>query len=66
MQKRRRFKQTETLEQRLTEEAAKLRKEAQGTPPGLERELLIKRARQTETASHLSEWLTSPGLQPPK
>jgi hypothetical protein len=36
MQKRRRFKQTETLEQRLTEEAAKLRKEAQGTPPGLE------------------------------
>jgi predicted trehalose synthase len=66
MQKRRRFKQTESLEQRLTEEAAKLRKEAQGTPPGVERERLIKRARQAETASHLSEWLTSPGLQPPK
>jgi hypothetical protein len=66
MQKRRRFKQTETLEQRLTEEAAKLRKEAQGTPPGVERERLIRRARQAETASHMSEWLTSPGLQPPK
>jgi predicted trehalose synthase len=66
MQTRRRFKQTESLEQRLTEEAAKLRKEAQGTPPGVERERLIKRARQAETASHLSEWLTSPGLQPPK
>jgi predicted trehalose synthase len=66
MQKRRRFKQTESLEQRLTEEAAKLRKEAQGTPPGVERERLIKRARQAETASHLSEWLASPGLQPPK
>jgi predicted trehalose synthase len=66
MQTRRRFKQTESLEQRLTEEAAKLRKEAQGTPPGVERERLIKRARQAETASHLSEWLASPGLQPPK
>jgi len=66
MQMRRRFKQTETLEQRLTEEAAKLRKEAQGTPPGITRERLIRRARQAETASHLSEWLMSPGLQPPK
>ena len=66
MQKRRRFKQTETLEQRLTEEAAKLRKEAQGTPPGVERERLIRRAWQAETASHMSEWLTSSGLQPPK
>ena len=62
----RRFSQTETLEQRLVEEAAKLRKEAQGTPPGIERERLIRRARQAETASHMSEWLMSPGLQPPK
>jgi hypothetical protein len=66
MQIRRRFKQTETLGQRLTEEAVKLRKEAQGTPPGIARERLIRRARQAETASHMSEWLSSPGLQPPK
>jgi hypothetical protein len=63
---RRRFKQTETLEQRLTDEAAKLRKEAQGTPPGFERERLIRRARQAETASHINQWLSSPGLQAPK
>jgi hypothetical protein len=28
-------------------------------------ELLLRRARQAETASHMNEWLTSPGLQPP-
>jgi hypothetical protein len=39
----------------LTEEAAKLRKEAQGAPPGVARERLIRRARQAETGSHLSE-----------
>lgn len=64
--RRRRFKQVVSLEQRLFQEAAKLRKEAQGTPPGIERERLIRRARQAETASHMSEWLTSPGLQPHK
>jgi hypothetical protein len=63
---RRRFKQTETLEQRLSEEVAKLRKEAQSAPPGIERERLIRRARQAETASQMNEWLSSPGLQPPK
>jgi hypothetical protein len=66
MQRRRRFKQTESLEQRLVEEATKLRKEAQGTPPGIERERLIRRARQAETASHMNEWLTSPGLRAPE
>lgn len=63
---RRRFKQTAPLGQRLTEEAQRLRKEARGTAPGIARELLIRRARQAETAVHIQEWLTSPGLQPPK
>jgi hypothetical protein len=56
----------DSLEDRLAEEAAKLRKEAKGTPPGIERERLMRRARQAETGSHMSEWLRSPGLQPPK
>jgi hypothetical protein len=30
------------------------------------RELLLRRARQAETASHISEWLSSPELQSPK
>jgi hypothetical protein len=53
-------------EQRLSEEAVRLRKEAKGTPPGIERDRLIRRARQAEIRSHMSEWLRSPGLQPPK
>jgi hypothetical protein len=35
---RRRFEQIRPLDQRLEEEAKRLRKEAQGTPPGVERE----------------------------
>jgi hypothetical protein len=58
--------QIEPLRVRLANEAAKLRKEAQGTPHGIERERLMRRARQAETGSHISEWLRSPGLQPPK
>jgi hypothetical protein len=66
VQQRRRFTQTDTLEVRLAEEAQRLRKEAQGTPPGIERERLIRKARQAETGAHISEWLRSPGLRPPQ
>jgi hypothetical protein len=62
---RRHFTQTDSLEVRLANEAAKLRKEARGTPHGIDRERLMRRARQAETGSHLSAWLSSPGLQPP-
>jgi hypothetical protein len=61
---RHRITQIESLEARLANEAAKLRKEAVGTPHGVERERLMRRARQAETGSHISEWLGSPGLQP--
>jgi hypothetical protein len=63
---RRRFKQIASLEKRLSEEAECLRKEARGIPPGVERDRLIRRARRAETGSQMSEWLRSPGLQPPK
>ena len=63
---RRRFKENAPLNQRLTEQAERLRKEAQGTPPGATRDQLIRQARQAETASHMQEWLSSPGLQPPR
>jgi hypothetical protein len=60
------FKQTQTLEYRLTREAANLRKQAEGLPPGIRREELMRKASQAETASQMSEWLRSPGLQAPK
>jgi hypothetical protein len=63
---RRRFKQTISLEERLAEEAKRLREKARSLPPGLERERAIRKARQAETGSHISEWLRSPGLAPPE
>ncbi|MCK1279453.1 MULTISPECIES: hypothetical protein [unclassified Bradyrhizobium] len=65
MQQRRRFKQTSSLEDRLAKEAKRLREEAKALPPGLERDLILRKARQAETGSHISDWLASPGLQPP-
>jgi hypothetical protein len=63
---RRSFKQIPPLDQRLEELAKRLRKEAQGTPPGVERDKLIRLARQAETAAHMDEWLSSPGLRAPR
>lgn len=65
MHKRRRFKQTVSLEQRLTNEASRLREEAKLMRPCARRDGLIRKARQLDTASHMSEWLNSPGLRPP-
>jgi hypothetical protein len=52
MTKRRRFKQTTSLKERLANETAQFRKQAQGVPPGFERELLVRKARRSEAASH--------------
>lgn len=64
--KRRRFKQDTPLEDRLTTFAQELRAKALHLPPGSEKDDLLRRARQAETALHLDEWANSPGLQPPK
>ena len=61
-----RFKSTQTFEERLAEEAAQFRKAAEQAEPGMARELLLRRARQADTASRMNAWLTSPGLQPPR
>jgi hypothetical protein len=54
------------LHQRLEEQAKRLRKEARGISLGVEREKLMRLARQAETAAHIRQWLTSPGLQAPR
>ena len=63
---RRRFKQSDSLEERLTEEAKRLREAAKLLPPSAVREQVLRKARQAETGSHMSEWLRSPGLKSPK
>jgi hypothetical protein len=65
MQRRRRFKQINSLDERLAKEAERLREEAKLLPPGILREECLRRARQCETSLHMSEWLGSPGLRSP-
>ena len=65
MLQRRPFNQT-ALEDRLEEEAANLRRQADGMPPGIRREELLRKADQAETAAQVSAWLRSPGSQPPE
>jgi hypothetical protein len=63
---RRRFKNVLSFPDRPTQEAERLRAEAEKLPPGTERHDLERKARQAETAAHIDDWLTSPGLQSPK
>ena len=64
--RRSRFIPNANLEERLALEAQVLKEQAEALPPGRDREMLLRRARQTETASHITEWLSSPGLTSPK
>ena len=66
MQRRRRFKQQTSLQDRIAEWAASVRDQISGMSPGPERDELVKKLRQAETAMHLEKWANSPGLQPPK
>jgi hypothetical protein len=63
---RNRFTQTITLGNRLADEAERLRQKARTVPVGKERDRLLRKARQLETASHINQWLSSPGLQTPQ
>jgi hypothetical protein len=60
MGRRIRVKHTSRFEDRLAAEALRLKEQAEEMPQGLDRELLLRRAMQCETASYMSEWLTSP------
>jgi hypothetical protein len=55
-----------TFEQHLAQEAHRVKERAKALPQGKERELLSREARQLETASHINQWISSPGLQPPR
>lgn len=63
---RHRFKQNTSLERRLVEEAKRLQDRAKMLAAGPERERLLRKAREVEMVARMTEWITSPGLQPPK
>jgi len=55
-----------TFEDRIAAEKARLEAQVAKLKPGPQKDGLLKKISQLETASHINEWLTSPGLQPPK
>jgi hypothetical protein len=54
------------FEQRLAQEALRVKDQIKSLPQGRERALLARKARQLQTASHITEWLSSAGLKPPE
>ena len=54
-----------TFEENIEAEKAKVQAQVAKLKPGPQMDALLKKIRQLETASHVNEWLTSPGLQPP-
>jgi hypothetical protein len=64
--KRRRTIHNATFAERMANEAQRLEEQAQRMAPGKDREMILRKLRQTKTAAHINEWLSSPGLVPPK
>jgi len=62
--KRNRRKQTLSFDERLRLAAREARQSAQKLPQGPERETLLKKARQAETAMRINGWLALRGPHP--
>lgn len=54
-----------TLYERLIEEKKRLETAAGQVGPGSVRDKLLDKLRQLDTAAHINEWLSSPGLRAP-
>ena len=63
MQRRRSV--SHTFEENIAAEKAKLEAQVAKLKPGPQKDALLRKIRQLDTAAHMSEWLSSPGLQPP-
>jgi hypothetical protein len=55
-----------SIEEKCHEQAETFKREAAKLPHGREREELLRKARRLETASHMMDWLSSPGLASPQ
>jgi len=64
MKKRRRFKQTHTLAERLAEHVGRLRERASSSPSGTEQARLWQKVHQAESALRIDAWLAAPGAAP--
>jgi hypothetical protein len=66
MPRRKHFKQSLDLKDRLASFIKRVQEQASQAPPGAERNALLKKVSQAETAARMEEWASSPELQPPK
>ena len=66
MAERTRVRQTLSFKDRLFLWAEKTREDANKLRPGPQRDAMLEKARQADTAAHLDDWVNSPGLLPPK
>jgi hypothetical protein len=55
-----------TIEEKWHQQSEEAKTKAEKLPYGKQRDALVRRARQLETASQINQWLTSSELQPPK
>jgi hypothetical protein len=55
-----------SFDQKWHAQAEALKQEAATLRFGKQRDALLRKARQLETASQINEWPSSPGLEPPR
>ena len=55
-----------TFEENIAAEKAKLEAQVAKLKPGPQKDALLRKIRQLDTAAQWSEWFSSPGLQPPE
>jgi hypothetical protein len=63
---RRRRSIPHTFEDQIAAEKIRLEAQVAHLPPCPQKDRLLKKIRQLETATHINEWVSSPGLQAPK
>ena len=54
-----------TFDENIAAEKALCEEQIANTPHGPARDATVKKIRQLNTASHISDWLNSPGLRAP-
>jgi len=64
--RRNRVKHVLSIEERLLSAARRAREAARKLPPGKEREMLFRSARDNEAAAEMNRWICSPGLKLPE
>jgi hypothetical protein len=64
--RRRRIKHEASFEMRLAKAARQAREAAELLPPGLDREMLLRKASACDTAAQIHQWISAPGTSLPE